>query len=147
MTGAPCRHDEVDVLGPERGAGPDLGLDVARQETEFAWIDFQLQLRKIRAGRISVGLNLRHFTDLDATQLDLRVVFHDQTGPVGNDGERNGVLQRSFARHCGERAAPDDHQNEYRCPPNWIHSPGLVLFAHLTPPTSGSCRTVRTPTA
>src|SRR5258708_6876047 len=135
MTGALRGDDQVDVLGPERRAGLDLRLDVARQETEFVRIDFQLQLRKIRAGRISVGLHLRHFTDLDAAQLDLRVVFHDQTGPVGNDGERNGCLQRSFERHRGQRADRDDHQNEYRCPPNRVNPPAPPgLLAHSHPP-------------
>ena len=59
MTGALCGNDQVDVLGPERGAGLDLRLDVAGQVAEFVRIDFQLQLRKVRAGRIGIGLNIR----------------------------------------------------------------------------------------
>ena len=34
-------------------------------------------LRKVRAGRIGIGFNMVYFTDLNAAQLDFRVVFHD----------------------------------------------------------------------
>src|SRR5271163_1707760 len=133
MSGTLFRDDEVDILCAERGAGLDLRLGIAWQIAEFARINFQLQLRKVRAGRIDIGFNVVYFTDLDAAQLDFRVVFHDQTGPIGNHRER---------------ADRDDHQNEYRCPPDWINSPAPPgLLAHPVTPTSGSCRTARIPTA
>src|SRR5258708_32960096 len=89
------RHDEIDVLGSERGAGLDLRLDVARQVLEWPRVNLQTQLRKIGPGRTWVRTDGRDFAYLDAAQLHLRAVLHDQAGPVADECAANGFPHRS----------------------------------------------------
>ena len=101
---ASVRHDEIDVLGAECGAGLDLRLDDCSAGTGT--------VPGRSSGSASRDRHLRHrsaapmdvdFADLDTAQLHLRAVLHDQPGPVGHQRERD-VARAAFRRTAGRSA-------------------------------------------
>ena len=88
--------------------------------SNVARIDLQLQLRQVGPTRICLGADGFDFADLDAAQLDLGAVLHDQPGPVGHQRERNGGSQRAGEQQGGQRAYRDDDHHQHRRPPDGI---------------------------
>ena len=96
-----------------------------------------------------VGADGADLADLDAAQLDLGAVLHDQAGPVGDQRERDERARCAGEQHGGQRAQRDDHQEQHGCIPDRIDRRRGARFElrHRVTPTGGSCRTARRRTA
>ena len=145
---APPRHDEVDVLGAERGAGLDLRLDVARQVLELARVDLQLQLRN---GRPPHRIRCRC---LRLRRSARRAISPWRRSPSpGRPGRTPGSAERSCAacrRTAGRSARSSPRpRGTAPAPTRWgrFSRAGVSSAHHAVTPTGGSCRTARRRTA